>query len=282
MVVLAALGLAACGDSKKGKSSTSAGAAKPAALSLSISESGKAAKFTAPASAKGGLVEVTLENKGKQPHAAQLIRLTGGHTPADAIKTVGGGSRKVPQWLRGEGGVSAVPPGKSDSATVVLTAGSYVIVDSGGPGSGPPAYTALKVTAGPSGELPSTPTTITAATAGKDRFKWQVSGELKRGDNHITFVSKGKDTLHFAGAFRVTGNPSLAQVSKALQSNGKPPKFVDQSSFTETTILDSGKSEIGTLGLRKPGQYVLFCPLSDRDGGKPHTEEGLLTKFTVK
>jgi hypothetical protein len=235
-----------------------------------------------PKSAKGGLVEVTLENKGKKPHAGQLIRLTGGHTPADAIKTIGSNSNKVPAWIRGEGGPSAVPPGKTGSATVILPPGNYALVDEGGPGSGPPAYTGLKVTAGDSGSLPSTPTTVTAASTGKDRWKWDVSGALKPGDNRLTFVSKGKDTLHFLGAVRLKGNPSLAQIKKALASQGKPPAFIDGSSFATTTILDDGKSEVASLALRGPGQYVLFCPLNDRDGGKSHDQEGLLKKVTVK
>lgn len=282
LLVLAALAMTACGSSDSKKSSTSAAGAKPAALSLSIAESGKAARFTAPASAKGGLVTVTLVNKGKMPHAAQLVRVTGNHTPAEAIKTIGSNSDRTPAWIRGEGGVTTVGPGQTGTATLILPAGKYALVDSGGPGSGPPANTSLTVTAGASGSLPSTPVTVTAAAPSKDHFKWEISGTLKPGDNRLTFVSKGKDTIHFLGAFRVTGNPPEAAIKKALTTNGKPPAFFDQASFTETAVIDSGKSEVVSLSLRKPGQYVLFCPLKDRDGGKSHDQEGLLTKVTVK
>lgn len=287
IAVLAAVALAACGDDKSKsdseKPSTSADGAKPATLALSISESGKRATYTAPASAKGGLVEVTLENKGKKPHAAQLIRLLGGHKPAEAVKAVGGNSDKTPPWIRGEGGPSTAPPGATSKATVILPKGDYVVLDSGGPGSGPPAYKAFKVTDGGPGELPSTSTTVTADTAGKDRFKWKIDGALKPGDEAVTFVSKGKNTIHFVGLFRVKGNPSLAKIQKGLASQGKPPPFIDQSSFATTSVLDGGgKSELTTLGIRKPGQYVLFCPLTDRDGGKPHDQLGLLQKVTVK
>jgi hypothetical protein len=274
--------MAACGSGKSKKSSTTAAGAKPSTLALSISESGKAAKFTAPASTKGGLVNVTLANKGKMPHAAQLVRLTGNHTTADALKTLGS-NKPPPAWLRAEGGVSAVAPGQSGSATVILPAGKYAVVDAGGPGSsGPPASSDLNVIAGAGGSLPSTPTTITAAEPGHHQFKWDIKGALKSGDNRLTFVSKGKDSLHFIGAFRLNGNPSEAAIKKGLSSNGKPAKFIDTSTFTETAVLDGGKSEVGSLNLRKPGQYVLFCPLTDRDGGKQHDQEGLLTKVTVK
>jgi hypothetical protein len=36
------------------------------------------------------------------------------------------------------------------------------------------------------------------------------------------------------------------------------------------------------LELSKPGRYVLFCPLTDREGGKSHDQEGLLTTVEVK
>jgi hypothetical protein len=279
LLVPTALAMSACGSDDK-KSSTSGGA-KPAELSVSVTEAGKGAKFTVPASTKGGLVNVTLANKGKKPHGAQLIRLTGNHTTAQALKTIGG-NKPPPSWLRAEGGPSAVPGGQTGSATVILPAGKYAVVDTGGPGSAPPASADFTVTAGTGGKVPSAPTTIAAAEPGHHKFKWQISGTLKPGDNRLTFVSKGKDSLHFVGAFRVNGDPSLAKVEKGLSSNGKPPKFIDGSTFTETTVLDGGKSEVASLNLRKPGRYVLFCPLTDRDGGKPHHEEGLLTKVTVK
>lgn len=69
-----------------------------------------------------------------------------------------------------------------------------------------------------------------------------------------------------------------------MKADGPPPPFVDRTSFSTTTVLDGGKSEVTQLQLGKPGTYVLFCPLSDRDGGegKSHDEQGLLTKVQVR
>jgi hypothetical protein len=286
LVLLAALALAACGSSSKKKSSTTTAAApKPAALALSISESGKKASFTAPASTNGGLVTVTLRNGGKKPHSAQLALLDGNHTPAELLKTLGA-PKGPPAWVHLVGGPSGIAPGQTGYSTVVLAAGNYAVVDFGGPGSGngPPALKMLKVTSSPGGSLPSTPTTVTAAAPAKDKYKWNISGELKTGNAPLTFVSKGgKDAVHIIAAARVTGHPSDAQIAKALKnSNGPPPPFVDQSSFTATSVLDGGKSQVTSLALRKPGEYVVFCPLTDRDGGKQHDQEGLVTRVTVK
>lgn len=282
LVALAALAVAACGSSKKKSSSTSSTPAQqPTTLSISVSEKGKKASYTAPASVKGGLVTVTLQNNGKAPHSAQLAKINGNHTPAEVLKIVGGNSNKTPSWIRGEGGPGNALPGQTSTSTDVLPPGNYLIVD-GGNMNGPPGYTKLTVTAGQSGPLPSTGTSVTATNPAKDKYKWRISGPLKAGENQLTFASKGKDAIHLIAAARVTGNPSKAKILTALKSHGPPPKFIDRKSFTATSVLDGGKSEVTSLSLTKPGKYVLFCPLTDRDGGKSHFAEGLLTTVNVK
>jgi hypothetical protein len=285
LLVLGALALAACGSSKKksssSTSSSSSSAGQPTTLSISASEQGKKASYSAPASTKGGLVTITFQNNGKAPHSAQLVKIDGNHTPAEVVKAVGGNNTKTPSWIHGEGGPGSALPGQTSTSTDVLPAGNYIILD-GGSMNGPPGFKKLTVTAGTSGSLPSTGTTVTATAPAKDKYKWQISGPLNAGQNRVTFASKGKDAIHLIAAARVTGNPSQAEILKALKSNGPPPKFIDQKSFTSTSVLDGGKSEVTSLSLTKPGKYVLFCPLTDRDGGKPHFAEGLLTTVNVK
>ena len=283
LLMLGAFALAACGSSKKNSSSStgSTSAQQPTTLSISASESGKKASYTAPATTKGGLVTVTFQDNGKAPHSAQLARIEGNHTPQEVLKAVGGNNNKTPSWIRGEGGPGSTLPGQTSTSTDVLPPGNYLIID-GASMNGPPGYKKLTVTAGTSGSLPSTGTTLTAAAPAKDKYKWQISGPLKAGQNRLTFASKGKDAVHLIAAARVTGNPSKAKILKAFEKNGPPPKFIDQKSFTVTSVLDGGKSEVTSLSLAKPGEYVVFCPLSDRDGGKPHLAEGLLTTVNVK
>src|SRR5437764_728797 len=177
LVVLAALALAACGSSSKKKSSSTSStpAQQPATLALSISESGKKASYTAPATTRGGLVNVTLRNKGKGPHSAQLVAI-GNHTVAEVKKSIAG--NKTPSWAHLLGGSPSVAPGQTGAATVVLPADNYIILDFGSQG-GPPTYKTIKVTGGAAGTLPSTPTTVTAAAPAKDKYKWHVGGPLK-------------------------------------------------------------------------------------------------------
>jgi len=283
-----ALMIAGCGSSSKSTTNTSTSAQSataPTTLALSISEAGDASKFAGPASIAGRVVTVRLTNNGRSPHGAQLVRILGGHTIEQALKTLGSQSHKTPAWLRAEGGVGVALPGSSASATVILPAGHYAVIDFAGAEEskgGPPAFAPLTVTAGRAGALPSTGTTITAANPSKDHYKWQISGPLKVGANAVTFVSKGSSALHELNAVRITGNESTAQIVKALESNGPPPSYVDPASKDKTAVLDGGRSLTTQLTLSKPGRYVFFCHLTDRDGGKPHFAEGLITTVTVQ
>lgn len=285
-MLVAAMSVAGCGSSTKTGTTASAQPA-PTSLALSISETGKSAKYAGATAVKGGLVTVQLTNNGKAPHGAQLIRILGGHTIAQALMTLGGESSKTPSWLRAEGGVGLASPGSTASATVSLPTGSYAVVDLAGAEAGkgqggPPAVTPLNVTPGQAGTLPATGTTITAAAPSKDHYKWEISGPLKVGTNAVTFASKGNQAIHELTAVRITGNESTAKLVKALESNGPPPSYVDRETKVQTAVLDGGKSLSTQFTLSKPGTYVLFCHLTDRDGGKPHFAEGLITTVTVQ
>jgi len=183
LIIAGGVALVGCGSSSSTKAAT---------LNISISEKGKAASFTAPKSAKGGLVDVTFKNNGKAPHGVQFIQYTGSHTFADVQKQLGSNSKKVPSWLKAQGGTPPISGGKSGKATLNLDAGNYVVLDSigpGGPSSGPPATAQMKVTSGDTGDLPSTAATVTANHTGKDKYAWDISG-LKSGANQITFNSR--------------------------------------------------------------------------------------------
>jgi hypothetical protein len=274
--VVAMAAVAGCGSSST----------KPSTLSLKISEQGKAATFQAPTTAKGGLVKVDLTNEGKAPHGVQFIQYAAGHTMAEVLKQLGGNSNVIPDWAKLEGGIGSVAGGQTGTATVNLPEGNYVLVDAAalaGPSSGPPATAGIKLSGGSTGDLPSTSAKITAATAGTDKYKWDISG-LKAGSNDITFDSQGKEAVHLIIAAPIKGTaPPLSQIQKDLASGGPPPPYIDPSGFQSSAILDGGLKQTTTFDLKKPGQYLFFCPLSDRDGkGKSHDQEGLLAVQTVK
>jgi hypothetical protein len=268
------LGIVGCGGSDE---------TNPTPLKVGVTEQGKRTSFSVPKSAKGGLVTVTLTNEGKAPHGVQFVRYTGNHTAQETLKEVGGENEEIPKWIRGQGGIGSAAGGQSAKATLNLPAGNYVLVDAASFGEGgPPATAELKVTEGDEGDLPSTSGTVTAAETGHDKFEWEISG-LKAGENEVTFNSEGDDSLHLIIAVPLKGKaPPVSQIKKDLASEGPPPSYVDFEGAQSTAILDGGLSQTTTLDLKKPGQYLFFCPLTDRDGGKPHDQEGLLAVETVE
>jgi hypothetical protein len=277
VLALFALVLAAAGCGSSGSDT-------PTVLKIGIGEKGKAASFSAPKSASGGLVEVKLTNEGKAPHGVQFVRYTGNHSEQEALKEVAGESKKTPDWLRAEGGVGSVGPGEVGKATLNLEAGNFLLIDTAafsGEG-GPPATDSMKVSQGESGDLPDTGSTVTAEETGKDKYAWNFSG-LKAGKDEVTFNSEGDKALHLIFAVPVKGKvPPVGTIEKELaKQGGPPPSYVDFGGAQNTAILDGGKSQTTTLHL-KPGRYLFFCPLTDRDGGKSHFEEGLLAVETVK
>jgi hypothetical protein len=278
-LILGAAAIAGCGGG--GGSSDN-----PTQLSMSITDSGKTASFEVPKTTKGGLVQVSLANKGQAPHGVQFIQYTGGHTAADVQQQLGSNSNKIPDWIKLPGGIGSVDPGASQSATLNLPAGNYVLVDAaalGGPSSGPPATADMTVSSGSNGDLPGTSGDVTANETGKDKFAWEISG-LHTGQNDVTFASKGDKSVHIIVAAPLKPNaPSDSQIEKDLSSSqGPPPPYVDIQNSQSTALLDGGLAQTTKLNLKTPGKYLFFCPLTDRDGGKPHFEEGLLKTVDIK
>ena len=77
--------------------------------------------------------------------------------------------------------------------------------------------------------------------------------------------------------------PPLSQIKEDIsKESGPPPSYIEFEEAQSTAILDGGKSQTTTFDLKKPGKYIFFCPLTDRDGGKPHDQEGLLAVETVE
>ena len=271
-IALVAAAIAGCGDS---------GDESPTVLNVSVAEQGKEASFSVPKSAEGGLVEVRLTNKGKAPHGLQFVRYEEGHTSEEALEQIESESEKTPDWLRAEGGIGGVEGGQTGTATLNLEAGDFLLADAAAFGEGP-ATAQMTVTEGDEGDLPDTEGTVVAEETGDDEYAWDVSG-LTSGKSEITFDSGGEEALHLIIAAPLKGKvPPLSQIEKEFtEEKGPPPSYLDFESAQSTAVLDGEKSQTTELDL-KPGEYLFFCPLTDRDGGKPHDQEGLLSVETVE
>jgi uncharacterized cupredoxin-like copper-binding protein len=259
------------------------GSDDPTKVAVQVTENGKGDyTVSVPNEIEGGAVELTLDNtKNQAPHAAQLIQLGEGHTYQEADAIIN--SQKpvpIPDWIHGYGGVGAVQPGQTGTATVKLDEGHYVVQDDaeGGPNS---PYAEFDVKETNDADLPETDASVAAATTGQENpeYQWETSG-LKAGPSEITFKSEGAEALHHIIAAPINGDATIEQVGQELDSNG-PPRSIDIDNASQTEVLDGGKDQVLALNL-KAGRYAFICFLPDRDEpDKPHYKTGLLKEVTI-
>jgi len=285
LVGLAVVGVSACGGSKKTEK-----------LTVSETQSGpKSFSYTGLRSLSGGTVKITFTNaaKGAQ-HELQLLRVDAGHS-ADELKTAlvklnAGNHVPIPGWLHPAGGVGVLSPGQAATATVKLPSGLYYAADTQSPNGGqnqPPfltegALAPFRVTSGAGASLPKTSASVTVKDEPKDSFRFDVSG-LKTGSNTVTFDNTSKEYHHVLAVPLLPGK-TLAQAKTALASNGPPkgPPPVDFASLSGSAVADSKSKDVVQLTFAKPGNYVLLCFLTDKDGkGKQHLLRGLLKEVHV-
>ena len=284
--LIAPVVLSACGGSSKTEK-----------LAVSEVQTGpKTYAYQGLGSLSGGTVKITFTNAAKDaPHEFQLARVDSGHSASEfkatITKLLANGKLPTPSWLHAASGVGGVPPGQTGTATVKLPKGQYYAIDTQSPngsGQNPPpfltqgAFAPLKVTSGSGASLPKTSAKVTVKDEPKDRFSYNVSG-LKSGTNTITFDNASKEDHHVLAVQLLPGH-SLAQAQAAFLANGPPkgPPPVNFQSINGTTVADSKTTQVNQITFSKPGTYVLFCFLTDKDGkGKPHLQRGMFKEVHI-
>jgi len=291
-VALAATGVgvaAGCGDDDKDSEKSSA---KPASFVIEATSEGKdKPKLSVPASVPAGLVTISLKNSDTAPRSAGIIRIVGDYDAKDVLKVTSGDGTPIPDWLEDGGGVGAVKPGQTGTATQNLAPGKYVVTDEeGGEGDGPSnaergATGEFTVTGkAVDAELPSVPATITTTDKGDKDYGFALKG-LKAGTNQVRFENTGEQ-LHHALIFPYTEGATLADVKKFVSEGGSggPPPGPPPFDFTKgvgTTVIDGGIAQNVELDL-PAGKYAVLCFIQDRKGGKPHVAKGMLDEVEIK
>ena len=285
--------LVACGDA----STSDTEAEKPAAaapVSFAITATAESKTKLAlqfPATIKAGLVNMTLKNEDDVPRSAQIIRVTGDQTVDDVLKVVNADETKVPEFMQDGGGLGAVAPGTTATASQVLAPGKYVIWDDQGGDEDAPSNDELGAkgeftVTGPASDatLPAQPATVTASDTGtgEDKeYSFEFEG-LKAGANALRFENTG-DELHHALFLPINGNATIKEVLTALESDEPPegPPPVDFAKIIGTSVIDGDIAQNITLDI-PAARYAVICFLSDRKGGKPHAAKGMIEELTVE
>ncbi len=264
VVIMASVGLVACGGEDEAQS-----------LTFTISGEGKGAKLDGPSSADAGLAEITLENESDRDGEAQLIRVDGDHTPAEVtqgLKSAMEGD-PFPEWFFAGGGVGTTEAGESQTVTQVLEPGTYYAFDTEAGQPDAASAPTFEISGEASDETVEADETI-------DAFEYGFEAEpLPSGSVEVAFDNTGDEPHHLL-ASRLLGESTAEDVEEFFESEkGKPP--FEEKGFQSTAVIEGGEGQLVTLDL-KPGRYVLFCFISDRQGGPPHALKGMVDEVEVE
>lgn len=267
--------------------------AKPVSFPITATAEGATKRaMSFPATVEAGLITMTLRNSDTVPRSAQLLRIVGDHSLDEVVDVVTADGEEIPAWVQDGGGVPAVEPGATGSASQVLVPGRYVLVDDQ-EGEGEDAKTHAELGAvgdfTVTGErarvgLPPVPATITATDVeqdGEKTYGFRLEG-LRAGTNRVHFQNTGAE-LHHALFLPLRKGATLAQAEQLLTSSRTPsgPPPVDFSKIVGTKVIDAGIEQNITLDL-PAGRYAVVCFVSDREGGKSHVEKGMIEEVEIE
>lgn len=278
-------------------------------LEVEIKAEGNRFEYAAPNEIEAGVVKMNVKNSTDYFLQAQLIRVDGDHSLDEALQVITSEETvPIPEWLSASGGVVYLHSGKTKATTLKLAEGTYYLIDYDTLGEsvetvsdaqGEPAPAASAASSGPTGadagadaekrltELGLTKKLVVSegrgsvalpeadATVVAREYQFEVP-ELKAGTNLVEFRNEGKQ-LHHLNAFPLLPGKTLADVA-AFSGEGPPP--LDFASADGVAIADGGSSQVTELDL-KPGTYAFICFLTDREGGPPHVEKGMISEVQV-
>jgi uncharacterized cupredoxin-like copper-binding protein len=252
----------------------------PAPAKLELVAVDHAFESAAALQAPSGALEITLENRGAEDHAATVVR----YKPAKSFDDFAEALTRpdaIYDVIETFGGPNAVPPGGIGTATVDLEPGEYqVFCMIPSPGDGIPhlakgMQVPLTVTASEDpASLPLAEETITLLD-----YSFGTAEELPAGST--VEVVNGGQVPHELAMYRPAGDESAEEVQELLTSEptagGGPVPAVGVGGVS---LLDPGRSNTTTLP-SEPGEYVLLCFLPTPGSGAPHHTQGMAKVLTL-
>lgn len=296
LLVVIVLVAGACGDDDDNASSTGTtekAAAQPEKIAVSAKEeSGTKYSFAVPATIKGGLVDITLQNTGKRPHDFQLIKLDSGTTDQQAndfVKSLDQEGGPIPDYVHPVGGTGTAAPGAASEVKQKLDKGDYLYfcTESDEEDAPPDVPKGSHASKGMQGRFTVSDTANDAdlqetdAKVSATEYKFTTSG-LKAGENEVTFENTGAQYHHFFAA-PISQGKTIEDVKTFLSSQGPPqgPPPIDFEKGTEVAVTQKGADTVSRVTFPAAGKYAMLCFINDKAGGPPHFTKGMLQEVDI-
>lgn len=287
LIAMTIAGLALAGCSSSSKSGSGAGTTTSTAapkLHPKVTIIARDDTFTLPARIPSGYVDVTLDNRGKEDHHAQLVKLgsmTFAQFKALAAKTDIG---KVKPGAVFVGGPNDAAAGKSTTATLKLDPGAYAVVCLIPGADGKPH--AAKGMIGEVRVVRTAASSDTAPVANSTIVLGDFSFTLPSGftGKGTVDISNQGNQIHELNLFKLMPGKTVADAKKFLFVPPGSPAPAGPEPLTEVTgVVGLTPQQHAWLNLDlTPGNYLLVCFFPDpTKGGLPHALEGMIKEFTI-
>ena len=274
-------GATACAGDSKGTPSADTAASTvsapvPAVAPNVVNVQAKDYSFEAPDTIPAGATTIRLTDEGKELHHVQLLKLTEGKTYEDLGKEMKG---EPPMWAVPVGGPNSPIPGAASvsETSLQLEAGEYALVcfipsPDGKPHLMKGMSRKLVVAASDAkGVLPEADLTVSLSD-----YSFTMPDSISAGRHVIKVENSAAQPHEIFIAKLADGKEPIDLVNWIEKMQGPPPA----TPFGGTSAFVKGLVNVVAVDL-PPGNYGLFCFISDSKDGKPHVAHGMLRKLKV-
>jgi hypothetical protein len=235
--------------------------------------------FDMPAQIERGYVHVVMENAGKEPHHAQLLRLNDGVTMAQFQEALAQGVPAVLQIAALTGGPSVIDPGLSQGVTLDLPPGQYVLLciipsADGVPHLAKGMVSPLTVTAPASAAVAGAPEAD--GTVRLLDFSFALPQQIEAGKQVWEIKNDGKQP-HELVLIKLAEGKTMNDVAAYTADPAGAPPFADVGGMQG---IMPGHTAWLDLDLT-PGSYVALCHIPDMASGEEHMHMGMIMPFQV-
>lgn len=249
---------------------------------VKVNVTGRDYAFDIPDTIRGGLVEITFANAGREPHFAGIGRVAQGRTFADVEKALTSPPSAQPPPgpppFEDIGGVATADPDERARISLNLPAGTYAMYclipsPDGVSHAAKGMIKEVTVIEGTEGRLPASVATVT----GTD-FSLHPLPALEAGVNVVRLRNEGKQ-LHELNLVELGAGKTVEDVvAWHRQPTGPPPMR-----FLGGVAIAPGEEATTELEYEAGPNYAFICAIPDFLGDfQPHITKGMYTQaFTV-
>jgi plastocyanin/DNA-binding beta-propeller fold protein YncE len=237
--------------------------------------------FAAPVQVESGLVSITLENDGAEPHHVQLARLRDGVTMKDVQDALIQSEEAIFPLVEWTGGVGVLPHGGRQEVLLDLREGHYLLLcfvasPDGVPHLAKGMIKSIDVVAHrPPSEWQEPKHTASVTLLD---FAFQMPAEIRAGQQIWKITNEGYQP-HELTVIKLASGKTFQDVLSFFQVAEKSPQPFEFAGGMQA--LSSAKTGWLSFNLA-PGDYVALCFVPDPETNQSHVELGMVFPFVVK